>query len=103
MDLVSGYIRLAAQNFDLICPSLIITTCILFYHLHEMFTVYGSYMTVDKLGKVLNMQKEYEPKPPESNTAYGNLDIDDKYQCIYTWTVKIIIKHIYDVRIGIDL
>ena len=80
MDLVTGYIRLADQELknDLIIPSLVITTCISFYHLGEIFTVYGRHMTVDQSSKGLEMKIKYgDPKGRKRSTAYGNIAIND--------------------------
>ena len=101
-DLVTGFIKsIEIQlNDDPIIPSLVVTICILFYHLGEIFTVCGDHMEVRDTGRGLSI---FEQRPTRE-TAYGNVIINDKYKCIYRWDIKILKFAFteYDTFIGID-
>ena len=101
-DLVAGYIRIIEQQLDndAIIPSLVITTCILFYHLSEFFSIYGEDMSVDEDCTLL--QIACPGNKISRSTAYGNIKINNKYNCIYSWTIQLIKMDIFETFIGID-
>ena len=104
--LVTGFIRNVEKQLDqdMIIPALVLTTCILFYHLKEFFVVCGDEMIIDEkmtTVSILIPQKTIYSKF-KRNTVYGNIGITNKYNCIYSWTLKILQSDIYDILIGID-
>ena len=106
-DLVMGFIRNAEKdlNADVIIPSLIMTTCILFYHLQELFSICGEYMNIDDESTLLQISCPDELRwqgQLARNTAYGNIKINNKYNCIYSWSIKLVKLDAFDTWIGID-
>ena len=82
-DLVTGFIKITETKLenDCIIPSLVITTCILFYHLAEFFSICGKDMKLAKDSTLVQIssidsQNKYEVA---RNTAYGNVIISNKY------------------------
>ena len=100
-DVVTGFIKMIQTELDDDCiiPSLVVTKCILFYHLNEFFTVYGDHMcTSDDTRTRLFIWDPHISR----ETGYGNVIIKNKYKCIYVWNIKITNLGIYDAFIGID-
>lgn len=99
-DLVSGFIKqINTDNSDTIIPSLVISICVLFYNIQEFFSVCGDGMMIEEDGSKVSMPMR---RSFRGNSAYGNVDINDKYDCIYSWTLKIVKKPGFMVNIGID-
>ena len=101
-DLVTGFIKMFETELDEHCiiPSLVVTTCILFYHLGEMFTVYGEHMDVE-LDEACTGLRIFDIHITRE-TAYGNIRINNKYKCIYAWDIELTYTAKYDTFIGID-
>ena len=98
-DLVAGYFKTLKQETDIIIPSIIVSITILFYHAKEFFTVCGSHMKIDKNSLRVTTFLSSRLK---KDTCYGNIPINDQYDCIYSWTFQIIEKNRNRVEIGID-
>ena len=102
-DLVIRFIKeMQAQKDGLpIIPSLVISICILFYHLKEYFTICGDYMKIDVDGRKVSSQ-HIDSSTWKSNTVYGNVAMNNKTHCIYTWTINTIKQNKYVITIGLD-
>ena len=108
-DLVSGYIKQFENEYknqtdkELLVPSLVVTTCILFYYLGEFFKHCGQAMSIDDTLTVLTI--EYKGTDDiydlQRNSAFGNVIIDDKYPCLYSWKIQILKCDFFDIFIGI--
>ena len=101
-DLVEGFIRNTSRTFsdDKVIPSLVVTICILFYHLVEFFSVCGKSMIIDDNMTILKVSVPNGKL--ERMTGYGNIEITNRYNCIYSWTLKLVKLDIFDTFIGID-
>ena len=105
-DLVSLFIKNMEKELNgKIIPSLIITTCILFFYAKEFFSSIGEYMVTDD--ELLTLKISSNDNNPNSqkiarNSAYGNVVIDDKYHCIYIWTIKLLKVDVFYTYIGMD-
>ena len=93
-DLVEGFIKKASHDIDI--PSSIVSVCILFYYLGEFFSTCGDAMKIDDNKTIL------KACPLARNTGYGNIRINNEYNCIYSWTLKLVALDIYNTWIGID-
>lgn len=106
-DLVSGYIKNMEKELNgSIIPSLIITTCILFFHAKEFFSKIGKFMMTDD-ESLTTLRVSSNVDNPDSqkiarNSAYGSVVIHDKHHCIYVWTIKILKVDVFDTFIGMD-
>ena len=91
-DLVIGYIKSRLYN-DQIIPSIIIATCILFYHIYEYFTVHGKHIMLDETSTIMSI---HEAIACNAQSVYGNFCINGKDNCIYSWTIKILKYNVRD-------
>ena len=106
--MVNGYIKQTEKELldnDMIIPSLVITTCILFYHLGEFFTIWGDDVTVEDdltTVKIKAISNTLRIEGYVRNTAYGNIIISKHYPCIYSWTIQILQLDVFDTFLGIE-
>lgn len=102
-DLVAGFIRNSEQEFNenAIIPSSITTICTLFYYLGEFFADCGKNMVIENEMKILKIAAPRHWKVVR-NTGYGNVNINNEYNCIYSWTLKLVALDSFNTYIGID-
>ena len=98
-DLVTGFIREINPNSEITIPSLVSSSCILFYYLREYFTISGDRIAIsdDKLTASTIRAQNFE-----TNTVYGNVSINNKYNAIYSWSIQLLSYNDYTIEIGID-
>ena len=65
--------------------------------MREYLSICGDRMKIDDESKLSTITAEGWAK----NTCYGNIPINDKYDCIYSWTLRRIGENGYRVEIGI--
>ena len=100
-DLVNGYIKGLGNDESTIIPSLVVSICILFYNLQEFFAICGDVMTIDSTLTRLTTRKVEEKPFRRRCSCYGNVIITNKYECIYSWELKIVSSNDNDKRFGI--
>ena len=98
-DIVIGFIKIIENelSYGTIIPSLVITTCILFYHFPEFFTVYGDDITVNDTSTIITLTTSRFIH----QASFGNVKITGN-NCIYSWTIQCLEQNGYASFIGID-
>ena len=100
-DCVYGFIRQSRKElpldnayFDI--PSLIIYTCILYYHLDEHFTDHGPNVTLSQNDTIAMIQEGANIiNEVPYDTIYGNIKLHLNEQWLYQWTFKVL-KLVYE-------
>ena len=98
-DCVNGFIRESRKELPLNnpyydIPSLIIYTCILYYHLNEHFTKHGPNVILSKNDSVIMIKKGANIiNNVDYDTIYGNIKINLNEPYLCQWTFKVLSLH----------
>lgn len=85
-DLVNGFLKSMNNDENSIIPSLIASICILFYNLQEFFTICGDDMIIDDT--LTKVTTKAAVSDDVKGSCYGNIKINNKFDCIYTWKLN---------------